>query len=86
MTITPTQFLEQINLGAEVHPFDGAFKLGVQVGRYQYICELEDFNVSQQQEFERIYRARKIRFGFPGDFRVKPYFFRGSLNTFHITP
>jgi hypothetical protein len=85
-TITPTQFLEQISLGAQVQPFDGAFQLGVQVGRHQYVCELEDFNASQQQVFERMYRARQIRFGFPGDFRVKPYFFRSPLRTLRITP
>jgi hypothetical protein len=83
-TITPIQFLEQISLGAEVQPFDGAFQLGIQVGRHQYVCELEDFNASQQQEFERMYRRKKIRFGFPGDFRLKPYFFRGPLNTFRV--
>jgi hypothetical protein len=46
-TITPTQFLEQMTLGAQVQPFDGAFQLGVQVGHHQYVCELEDFNASR---------------------------------------
>jgi hypothetical protein len=85
-TITPILFLEQIALGAQVQPFDGAFQLGLQVGRYQYVCELEDFNAPQQRHFEQLYRARKVRFGFPGDFRVAPYFFRGPLNTHCRTP
>jgi hypothetical protein len=85
-TITPALFLEQIALGAQVQPFDGAFQLGLQVGRFQYVCELEDFNVWEQQRFEWLYRARQVRFGFPGDFRDAPYFFRGRLNTFFKTP
>lgn len=85
-TITPGLFLEQAALGAEVQPCESAFQVGIQVGRFQYLCELEDFNTAEQLQLEAIYRQGQIRFGFPGDFRVAPYFFRKPLKTRRLTP
>lgn len=79
--ITPALFLEEIRLRAEVQPFDSPFQVGIQVGRFQFVCELEDFDADQKRELERLYRAGEIRFGFPGDFRELPFFFRCQRRT-----
>ena len=80
-TIASNLFLEQIALGAEIQPLNDAFNLRLQVGRRQYTINLEDLNARQQHELERLYRARQIRFGHPGDFVIAPFFFRGPLHT-----
>ena len=80
-TINPTLFLEQVGLGAEVQPGLSAYQVGIQVGRFQYLCELEDFDSAQKQQFEQLYRTGAIRFGYPGDFRVLPYFFQCAHRT-----
>ncbi len=80
-TITPKQVLEQIQLNAEVIPLDSPYACAVQVGRFQIVCDLQEMTLRQRGEFERLYRAGRIRFGHPGDFRVLPYFFRCGLNT-----
>jgi hypothetical protein len=79
--ITPTQLLEQIEMGAEVFPDDNPFSVRVLVGRMEFLCEFEDFTIPQRFRFEDLYRAKAIRFGYPGDFMVPPFFFRGCLNT-----
>ena len=85
-TITPTLLLEQIDMGAEVHPGESAFDIGIQVGRHLYNCSLEDFLPGQQKELERLYATGQIRFGHPGDFPVLPFFFRCQPKTQIKTP
>jgi len=85
-TITTNQFLEQIKLGAPVLMVDGAFELGVQVGRKRYVCNMEDLNGRQKVELERLYLERRIRFAYPGDFVVAPYFFKTKPRTRIVTP
>jgi hypothetical protein len=84
--ITPDQLLEQIELGAEVLPGDSPYDIGVQVGRFQYTCDLEQFTLAQRSQLEQLYTARRIRFGYPGDFtdgrlQSLPFFFRCPPNT-----
>ncbi len=80
-TITAKQFIEQIKLNAEVIPLDSPYQCALQVGRFQPVCDLQDLDLRERGEFERLYRAGKLRFCHPGDFRVLPYFFRCGLNT-----
>jgi hypothetical protein len=80
-TITANQLLEQIELGAEVHPSESPFEIGLQVGRWNCVCNLEDLTWAQRADLERRYLDGALRFGHPGDFIVAPFFFRHSPRT-----
>ena len=80
-TITANQLLEQIELGAEVQPSDSAFEIGLRVGRWNCLCNLEDLTWAQRADLERLYFAGELRFAHPGDFIVAPFFFRQPPKT-----
>jgi hypothetical protein len=80
-TITADQLLEQIELGAEVHPSESPFEIGLRVGRWNCVCNLEDLTWAQRADLERLYLAGELRFAHPGDFLVAPFFFHQPLRT-----
>ncbi len=76
--ISPKEFLEQAELGATVLPETNAHYIGMQVGRFNYLCEVAGFTKPQAVRLEALYRAGRLRFGHPGDFHVAPACFRDN--------
>lgn len=74
-TISTKLFLEQVRAGAELHPQTASWAV-VQVGRFQYECDLRNMTQSEAAEFEGLYRSARLRFAHPGDFTVAPCCFR----------
>jgi len=68
--------MEQVELGATVLPEESPHYIGVQVGRYQYLCEVEALSAKQGARLEKLYRAGRVRLGYPGEFYVAPACFR----------
>ena len=85
-SISADDFFEQVMLGAEIQPQASTKLVGVQVGRLQFVCDLNDLTEHQRLLLQRYYRAKRLRFGHPGDFIRKPFFFRCPLNTVRVTP
>lgn len=79
--ITPEQFLEQVDLDAEVVPMESPYEIGVKVGRFFCVCDLNAFSMAQQNRLIHLYLGKRMRFGYPGDFitqqgrRILPFFF-----------
>ena len=77
-TITPGKLLEEIELGAELIPQESDCFVGVRVGRFDFLCDLRAITKEQRTRFIELYRQCRIKFGFPGDFQLMPFFFKNQ--------